>query len=93
MILAMLGCFKAWFDRSGRFASYMSRSSFGIYIVHYLVVVAFGTMLKEFTLLPPWADYVILAIAVLTLSPALYELLRRIPFIRWCVFGEKGKVN
>ena len=90
MILAMLGCFKAWFDRSGRFASYMSRSSFGIYIVHYLVVVAFGTMLKEFILLPPWADYVILAIAVLTLSPALYELLRRIPFIRWCVFGEKG---
>ena len=31
-------------------------------------------------------------IAVFTLSPLLYELLKRIPFIRWCVLGEKNNL-
>lgn len=33
--------------------------------------------------------YVLLALAVFTLSPILYELIRRIPVVRWCVLGEK----
>lgn len=88
MILALLGCFKAWFDYTGPLSGYMARNSFGIYIVHYLVVAALGTMLKEFTSLSPLAIYTIMLAAVLLLSPALYEILRRIPFVRWAVFGE-----
>ena len=91
MILAMMGCFKAWFDRTDRFCGYMARSSFGIYIVHYLIVAAPGYMLKLYTPLAPWAMYAILLAAVLLLSPALYELLRRIPFVRWCVLGINHK--
>ena len=87
-ILAMLACFKAWADRTSPFASYMTRSSYGIYIVHYLVIAALGYMLKLYTPLPPVADYLILTVAVFALSPAIYELLRRIPFIRWAVLGE-----
>ena len=89
MILAMLGCFKAWFDKTDHFASYMSRSSFGLYIVHYLVVVALGYMMKTYTAIPAFWQYAILLAATLLLSTATYELLRRIPFIRWCVFGIK----
>lgn len=89
MILAMLGCFKAWFDKTDRFCSYMSRSSYGIYVVHYLFIASLGYMMKMHTSLAPWAMYVILTAAVLVLSPALYELLRRIPFLRWCVLGIK----
>ncbi len=88
-ILAMLACFKAWGDRTSPFATYMTRSSYGIYIVHYLVVAALGYMLKVYTGLPPVADYLILLVAVFTLSPAIYELLRRIPFLRWAVLGIK----
>ncbi len=33
--------------------------------------------------------YLILTVAVFTLSPLLYEVIRRIPFVRWCVLGEK----
>ena len=47
-------------------------------------------MMKTYTQLPPWAMYLILALAVFSLSPLLYELLRRIPFIRWAVLGEKA---
>ena len=86
--LAMMGWFSARFDRTGPFASYMTRSSFGLYIVHYLVVAAFGYQMKTYTQLPPAAMYIILTIAVFTLSFALWEVLRRIPFVRWCVFGE-----
>ena len=88
--LAMMGWFKACFDSTNPFAAYMTRSSFGLYIVHYLVVASLGYMMKLYTLLSPVARYLILTLAVFTLSPLLYELLRRIPVIRWCVLGEKG---
>ncbi len=91
MCLAMMGWFKARFDRTGKFASWMTRSSFGIYIVHYLVIASFGYMMKTYTQLPPAAMYLILAVAVFTLSPLLYEVIRRIPVLRWCVLGEKRR--
>ena len=87
MCLAMMGWFQACFNRTGRFAGYMTRSSFGFYIVHYLVVASLGSMMKTYTQLPPVAIYLILTVAVFTLSPLLYELLRRIPVVKWCVFG------
>lgn len=90
MCLAMMGWFKDRFDKTGRFAGYMTRSSFGIYIVHYLVIASLGTVLKCHTQLNPVFIYLILAVAVFTLSPLLYEILKRIPFIRWCVLGEKA---
>ena len=89
MCLAMMAWFKVRFDRTSPFASYMAKSSFGLYIVHYLVIASFGYMMKMYTQLPPWAMYVILTIAVFTLSPVLYEIIRRIPFVRWAVLGEK----
>lgn len=90
MCLAMIGWFKAKFDRTGEFAGYMTRSSYGIYIVHYLVIVSVGQMLKFHTALAPVWIYIILTVAVFTLSPLLYEILRRIPFIRWCVLGYRN---
>ncbi len=87
----MTAWFRARFDRTSAFAGYMTRSSFGIYIVHYLVIAALGYQMKMHTQLPPWSMYVILAVAVFTLSPLIYEIIRRIPFIRWCVLGEKKR--
>ena len=91
MCLAMMGWFKTCFDRTGRFAGYMTRSSYGIYIVHYLIVALLGYQMKAHTQMPPVCMYIILTAAVFTLSPLLYEILRRIPFIRWCVLGESRR--
>ena len=91
MCLAMIAWFRTRFDRTSAFAGYMTRSSFGIYIVHYLVIASLGYMMKVYTDLPPVAMYLILGIAVFTLSPLIYEIIRRIPVIRWCVLGEKHK--
>ncbi len=89
--LGLMGWFNAKFDRTGKFAGYMTRSSYGIYIVHYLVIASLGYMMKQYTQLPPVAMYLILAAAVFTLSPLIYEIIRRIPFVRWCVLGEKSQ--
>lgn len=93
MCLAMIGWFQAKFDRTGPFAAYMTRNSYGIYIVHYLVVAAVGFMLKKYTQLPPVAIYAILAAAVFVISPLLNEIVKRIPFVRWAVLGEKKPVK
>ena len=87
--LALMGWFQARFDRTSAFATYMTRSSFGLYIVHYLVVGSLGYMMKVYTQLPPAAMYLILTVAVFALSPLIFEVVRRIPVVRWCVFGEK----
>ena len=89
MCLAMMGWFKACFDGTDAFATYMTRSSFGIYVVHYLVIAGLGYTMKVYTQLPPWAMYMILTLAVFALSPLIYEIIHRIPVIRWCVLGEK----
>ena len=77
---------KHWIDNM--VCAYMTRSSYGFYIVHYLVIASLGYMMKTYTQLPPWSMYAILTFAVFTLSPLIYEALRRIPLVRWCVFGE-----
>ena len=92
MCLAVMGWFKAKFNNTGAFAAYMTRSSYGIYIVHYLVIASLGYMMKTYTQLPPWSMYAILAVAVFTLSPLLYEVIRRIPLVRWCILGEKHRL-
>ena len=91
MCLAMMAWFHARFDCTSPFAAYMTKSSYGLYIVHYLVIASLGYMMKTYTQLPPWAMYVILTVAVFTLSPVLYEIIRRIPFVRWAVLGETKK--
>lgn len=91
MCLAMMGWFKSRFDRTGRVAEYMTRSSFGIYIVHYLIINSLGYALRTMTTIPPVYMYLILTVAVFTLSPLLYEMLRRIPILRWCVLGISNK--
>ena len=88
MCLAMMAWFKAKFDRTGKFSGYMTRSSFGLYILHYLVVATLGYMMKVYTNLPPLAMYAILTVAVFVITPLLYEGIKRIPIIKWCVLGE-----
>lgn len=65
----------------------MTESSFGIYIVHYIVVLSVCSYLKFRTSLPVIAIYVIAVLAVVIISPVLYEIIRRIPVLRYLVLG------
>ena len=89
-ILAMFGGFKRWADKTSNFASYMTRSSFGVYIVHMTVCSATCILLKQ-TTLPIWSIYAITITITFGGSFMLWEILQRVPFLRWCVFGIKAK--
>ena len=89
MMLGLLGVFQRYCNKTNSFTTYMTKSSYGLYIVHYVVIASIGYMLKIHTSLPVFAIYAILTLAVFVLSPLIYELLRRIPFIRWYIFGIK----
>ena len=91
MILAMMGIFMRWFDGTNRFCAYMNRSSYGFYVLHYSILVSFGYMFKTYTQMPAWLIYIALTAVVFTLTPLLYEILRRIPLLRWAILGEKRK--
>lgn len=89
VILAILGCFKAWADKTNAFATYMTKASFGIYIVHYVVVLYACYFLKNDTTLPVMLIYVLAIVATLVLSVVLYEVVKRIPVLRYFVLGIK----
>ncbi len=88
-IIAIIGCGKTWLNKTSSFATYMSKSSFGIYIVHYAVVLPTCYYLKMFTVCPPALCYVIAILAVLVISTLVYEIFRRIPVWRFLVLGIK----
>ena len=90
MTLALFGLFKRRFDCSTPFSQYMTRSSFGLYIVHMTVCTSSCLLLKG-TALPLWLIYMLALIATFAGSVALWEILRRIPFVRWCMFGINSK--
>lgn len=85
-VLALIGLFKHRYDCTTPFSQYMTRSSFGLYIVHMTVCTSACLWLKS-TALPVWSIYCLALIATFAGSVLLWEVLRRIPLIRWCVFG------
>lgn len=90
MTLTLFGLFKRRYNCTTPFSQYMTRSSFGLYIVH-MVVCTTACLLLKASALPVWCIYVLALIVTLCGSVVLWELLRRIPVVRWCVFGIKGK--
>lgn len=93
-ILAVLGCGKAWFNRSTRFSDYMTKSSFGFYIIHYPIVMVACYILYYYCNLPLILNYIIALVVEFALTLMLYEIFRRIPVIRYLILGiKKKKIN
>ena len=86
MVLAMLGGFKRWANHTSPLAGYMARSSYGIYVVHMTACTALCLALKS-SALPVWAIYALALVGTFAGAVVLWEVLRRIPFVRYCVFG------
>lgn len=89
-VLATLGAFKRWADHTSPLANYMTRSSFGVYVVHMTVCTGACLLLKD-SGLAVWAIYVLALVATYVGSFVVWEILRRIPLVRWCVFGIERK--
>lgn len=88
--LGVLSFMKRWGDFHNTFTNWMCQKSWGLYVFHYLMIAVTGWYLR--TLCPnlaPVIVYLLVAIAGFAGSFLLYEIMSRIPVIRWCVLGIK----
>lgn len=86
-ILAILGCGKRWFSQASKFSTYMTKASFGLYILHYPILLYVSYLLYYYVSLPNAVTYLIALVCELVFTPICYELIRRIPIIRYLVLG------
>ena len=91
--LAIFGGMKRWGDRTGRFAAFMTQHSFGLYICHYLALSAAAYGLVCCLRWRGVGVYLLSAAAAFGGGLALYAVLRRIPVVRYCVFGIQKEKN
>lgn len=89
VVLAVMGCFKKYFSGETAFTRYMAQSSFGFYVLHYPVLIVICYTLQYHCRFSALWNYIIALALELILTPALYELIRRIPVIRYLVLGQK----
>lgn len=87
MCLAVIGCMKRWGDRSGALTVFLAKKSYGLYIFHYLTLSACAYFLTTRTSLPAGAVYALTVMAAFLGAYILYELIARIPVLRWCILG------
>lgn len=87
VVLAVMGCFKRYCNRQTAFTRYMTKASFGIYILHYPVLLTACYILHNYFDLPAACNYAIALVVEFAGSFLLYELLKRIPLVRFVVLG------
>lgn len=93
VVLAVIGCGKKYLNQETAFTRYMTKSSFGFYILHYPILIVVCYILQYYCSFSAIWNYVIAIIAELVLTFALYEGVKRIPVIRYLVLGQKGRTK
>ena len=89
VILAVIGCAKKYCKGETAFTRYMAKSSFGFYILHYPVLTVVCYLLHYRFELPAIYNYAIALAAEFIITFALYEVLKRVPILRYVILGIK----
>jgi glucan biosynthesis protein C len=87
-ILAILGCGKAWFNFTNQFTDYMTRISFGVYVLHYPVLVVISYVVVTYLNLPMIINYGLILLLEIPAVLAAYEIIRRIPILNTLLLGK-----
>lgn len=91
-ILAVYAVMKKWADKTTPFFALMTKKSWGLYVFHYLPIAVFGYYQHlHMTNMPPALVYLIAVILAFAVAFVLFEIISRIPVVRWCVLGISGK--
>ena len=93
MSVTVLALGAKFMDFRNNFTAWMSKKAWGIYIFHYIGISVVGLYVAPLGL-PRLVVYPITFIAGLAAGIMLYEIISRIPFLRWAVLGiSKRKVK
>jgi len=88
-VLAILGCGRRYLNRETALTRFFNRRSFGLYVLHYPVLITACALLHSGGGSPA-VHYALALASGLAGSLALYELIRRLPVLRYLVLGERG---
>lgn len=77
MVYVMIESFRLYANKPGRIWSELNRNSYGVYIIHVIVIGVFGTLLLN-TQLPALAKYPILFVLVYVISNLIVSSYRRL---------------
>lgn len=89
VVLAALGWGRVCFNRETAFTAYMTKASFGLYVLHYPVLMGTGCLLHSYFELPAIWNYGITLAAEIVLTLTAYEIIKRVPILRFLVLGLK----
>lgn len=87
--LAILAGFYRWGNAASPLSDWMTKRSFGLYVLHYLPLSASAYYLTKYAALPPILVYIIVLVCGLVGGLLLNAVISRIPFLRWSVLGMK----
>lgn len=79
MVYTLAESFRRYLNRTGRLWDELNRNSYGVYILHVIVIGVLGTLLL-YTGLPAVVKWVLLCIATYVVSNLLVSLYRRVRF-------------
>lgn len=86
MVLFVMGFIYGFVNFTNRFMSFMTRKCFGIYVLHIPVMLITNYLLRDVNL-SLVLKYCIEGFSGFTVSLILYEIIIRIPLLRYCILG------
>lgn len=90
--LGILAAMKKWGNFENAFTKWMTKKSWGIYLFHYLTLAAGAWLLSQYLPnMPVVGSYIVTGICAFGGALVLYEVISRIPVLRWCICGIGGK--
>lgn len=89
-VLAVLAFMKKRGGFDNAFARWMTRKSWGLYLFHYLPLAACAYYIYALPI-PAVLKYLLTAAAAVAGGVLLYDIISRIPVLRWCVCGISRK--
>lgn len=90
-ILAIFGSAYVWADTYGRVSNFMNSRSFGMYIFHYICVTGTALVLRRYSGLGELPCYLLTVAAGIAGSILLYEIISRLPILKWCLLGMERR--
>ena len=88
--LGLLAFMKKWGDFHNGFSDWMCRKSWGLCVFHYLGIAISSWYIKMYLpQIPVFFVYLLVLVSGIAGALLLYEIISRIPVLRWCVLGIK----
>ena len=89
MMMAIIGCFQQYFNKTNKIMDYLKSRSFYWYLCHYPIMALTAYILVSIFKFPMIYNYVLLLVFDFVITITFCEIIRLIPVLRYLLFGIK----